>query len=264
MKPRKASIAQKTATLIESHSTLAILLAVLCLAFAVNFSFFGPGSDGGSGLGGTGKFGGESGLGGTGKTPDSGPSFKLGADDSEDRDNALDRDGVPGTGYRKHADDTDTFRTGEMLASLEDRFDVERLRLSLADPVPAPADRTPVVHEPDVAALVNAVDLDVNDNAISQMLAQEKATISNNALVSSLDVLDGLMLAEAETRMTLATGQAEEHGDVNTRSRVNMPVRPERPDRLSVPTRVTAVPRTAIPTPPPVRPMRTLSSLLNR
>jgi len=71
MKAPEANISTKAAAWVENHTWMSLLLVVLCLAFAVNLYFWGPGSDGGSGLGGTGLYGGESGLGGTGKSPDS-------------------------------------------------------------------------------------------------------------------------------------------------------------------------------------------------
>lgn len=254
MNTRKPTATAKATALVEQHSTLATLLAVLCLAFAVSF-FFGPGSDGGSGLGGTGKFGGESGLGGTGKTPDSGPSFKLGANHA-DQDDGLESQ----TTRRAGGQGPDKAQAPVLIATVTDvPFDIKSLRLS-PDPVIASTDHQDTS---DILDLVNAIDLESEEPAIDAILQAEKDTIYTNALVSSLDILDGLMVAEAETSLQLAASATVADTDSNIRSRVSMPVRPERPDRLSVPTRVTAVPRTAIPKPPPVRPMRTLSTLLN-
>ena len=80
------NLTTRATALVENHSLLATLLAALCLAFAINLFLTGPGSDGGSGFGGTGKFPGESGFGGTGKTPNDGSGLKLGANDSNDDD----------------------------------------------------------------------------------------------------------------------------------------------------------------------------------
>ena len=250
MKTKTALVARAT-SLVESHSGLAIFLAVLCLAFAVNYAFFGPGSDGGSGLGGTGRFGGESGLGGTGKTPDSGPTFKLGANDHEetrqqDNDNSVEY-------VARRADEPAV------------EFDVTTLRLNL-DPVPAGnVSALPAIDGVAITVLVNEIVLDELSGAspdVVEMLQNDKDKIFANALVSSDEILHGLMTAEAES--SLIASNADIETDSGIRNRISMPVRPERPDRLNIPSRVTSVPRAAIPAPPPVRPMRTLSSLLNR
>lgn len=246
MKAPKANISTKAAAWVENHTWMSLLLIVLCLSFAVNLYFGGPGSDGGSGLGGTGLYGGESGLGGTGKSPDSGPSFKLGAND-QDSHTDLEKDSqgtvevLADIGTARPAAPDEPF-TG---------FDVNQLRLNKDSALPQVAS----LQSTSVDVLVSVVDL----SSLPAILPELPNDLPENSLVTSRDILESLMLAEAD--MNLAVADAEK---ASTRSRVAIPVRPERPDRLNVPTRITPVSRASIPAPPPVRPMRTLSSLLNR
>jgi hypothetical protein len=246
MKAPEANISTKAAAWVENHTWMSLLLVVLCLAFAVNLYFWGPGSDGGSGLGGTGLYGGESGLGGTGKSPDSGPSFKLGAND-QDTNTDLEKDSQGNVEILADISTPRPIAPDEPFTG----FDVNKLRLNRDSALPRVAN----LQATSVDALVSVVDL----SSVPAILAELPKDLRENSLVTSQDILESLMLAEAD--MDLAVAESEK---ASTRSRVAIPVRPERPDRLNVPTRIAPVSRASIPAPPPVRPMRTLSSLLNR
>lgn len=279
MSKSRESIAAKTTELVENHSILAGLLAVLCLVFAVNFYMTGPGSDGGSGLGGTGKFGGESGLGGTGKAPDPGSGFKLGATDIDDNQDFA-RDLDDHLQALENADSISVDSDASLLA-----FDVHSLRLSpesvMSPPVtPIPNTEIPVIANmaidatnelPTLAIEVDQTQLlfdKVFEGEIaidSSVVSAEVYTMSSQALVTSLEIMSSLMIAEADTSLQLAAADtAQSESDATIRNRVSLPVRPERPDRFAMPSRITPVQRVNIPAPPPVRPMRTLSSILNR
>ncbi len=297
MRNSSTNIAAKTSELVENHSFVAMFLAVLCLAFAVNFFLLGPGSDGGSGLGGTGKFGGESGLGGTGKGPDSGAGFKLGATEGEKREpynNYL----IPNNVEIDHSPLLESIAQTTPLPLAE--FDVSNLRLSLADVrVQERLNKNTVIgniegidgiegiksiegFDKNIAAInLPATALPENitlENAasISQFLSEELEQASADILVSSLDILNSLMIAEAQTRIvgiaaiegieqTASTANKDlAIADSTIRNRISVPVRPERPDRFTGPARITTIQRIDVPSPPPVRPMRTLSTLLNR
>ena len=304
MKISKTNIAAKATTLVENHSFVATLLAMLCLAFAVNYFLVGPGSDGGSGLGGTGKAGGESGFGGTGKGPDTGPGFKLGANeqDSLDSDDSFADTLIPD--FDKFQSDS---RGGNQLAiqlpALSQdtaplpevpAFDVSMLRLT---PMPNPLTKTQANRRPDkannsqISYVIETVTLaesiaigEVKDSPnLDHLVDNEISQMANQTLFSSLDILNRLMLVEAQASLEQTTGEQSITNGSNTdgqtsidasenialadntiRNRIALPARPERPDRLSVPARIAPVQRVNIPTPPPVRPMRTLSTLLNR
>jgi hypothetical protein len=99
----------------------------------------------------------------------------------------------------------------------------------------------------------------------------ENDALSSDILVSSMDILSSLMLAEAENSLLLAIAEGADSmqiADANIKSMIRtklvVPSRPERPDRFSIPARITPVQRAGLPSPPPVRPMRTFSSLLNK
>lgn len=247
----------RTAVRTESRPFLAALLALLCLLFAVNYFLIGPGSDGGSGLGGTGKFGGESGLGGTGKTPDSGPSFKLGANDRDDSLRSSEDFIVPDHDAVEAVDIPE-----QQLADTDSTpaFDVSTLRLT-PEKIPAlsrdNSDLNGAVDKA-IAGLVAKIEL---PGSSSVDMDSELARAASGALVSSQDVLAGLMLAESESELLANRDRALQ---VAARTRISMPSRPERPDRFSSPVRITPVQRVNIPSPPPVRPMRTLSTMLNK
>lgn len=253
----------RAAALVESHSLLATLLAVLCLAFAINFFLTGPGSDGGSGFGGTGKFPGESGFGGTGKTPNDGSGLKLGANDSSDQELPL----SPLDSLRNELN-LDAASTRTRIASLaitpRPQFDVSVLRFSPEAPL-APAPGLDIAEQALIDELVAGVILDGQDGQVETILQDERHEIAADTLVASLDILNSLILAESQaaleiTETLLADTSAT---DAMIRTRIAVPVRPERPDRFTVPTRISPVQRVDIPAPPPVRPMRTLSTLLN-
>lgn len=272
MKNPKHGIAVKTTALVEQNAYLAGLLAVLCLLFVVNFFLAGPGSDGGSGLGGTGKFGGgaggESGLGGTGKAPDPGSAFKLGAADT-DHEPRTEKDSL------FLGSDFNTTNSAELLAAQPPEFDVDSLRLSLGDPASADAAASSLPGEPvlapekiaaanrEVAELVATVNLP-DTAATSQAYSAQVAEITADTLVDSLEILNSLMLAEAETSLDISARENLDAAQSMTRQRLAIPIRPERPDRFTVPARITPVQRVNIPSAPPVRPMRTLSTLLNK
>lgn len=272
-----AKITAKTTEMVENHSFVAMLLAALCLAFAVNYFMFGPGSDGGSGLGGTGKFGGESGLGGTGKGPDSGAGFKLGATENDEQEtftNTL----LPQNNDIEPIPLLDPLleSIAQSMVSPNLEFDVKKLRLSLADvPVQERQNKNSgvefleanmAVKNNDVANLVEKITLE--DTAlISQFLSEEIEQATTQVLVSSLDILNGLMVAESQTRFESISENIDQNMSLvnsSIRNRLSVPVRPERPDRFAGPARITPVQRIDIPAPPPVRPMRTLSTLLNK
>jgi len=275
----KPGIAIKTATLVENHSFLAGLLAVLCLLFAINFYLTGPGSDGGSGLGGTGKFGGtgESGLGGTGMSPDPGSAFKLGAIDSDDQQYSDDLESVfdaIDTSLNEKAIDKAREETDSLQVAITDSpiFAVDSLQLSpetlpvlsfenIRDRQQATLALTPVPAMEVVTSVANT-DLEIGNTEIREHASQ--------SLISSFEILNSLMLAEAETSLHVAANtnletinNASNALDSAIRTRITVPVRPERPDRFTIPARITPVQRVNVPAPPPVRPMRTLSTLLN-
>lgn len=258
---KHTAISARTAALVENHSLLFSLLAMLCLLFAVNFFLTGPGSDGGSGLGGTGKAGGESGFGGTGKTPDSGPGFKFGASDNDESD---EKDLIDGPADL-HEEIIQSLLDNQLAQNETPEFDVTSLRLT-PEPIPGsltdPADDLADANNR-VAALVQDTQIADRDT-VDLALAGETDSIASDTLVSSLDILDSLMLAEAEARIRLPAEDVAVASDSTSRTRVVIPVRPERPDRLSIPSRITPVQRVDIPAPPPVRPMRTLSAILNK
>ena len=267
MSKSRESIAAKTTELVENHSILAGLLAVLCLVFAVNFYMTGPGSDGGSGLGGTGKFGGESGLGGTGKAPDPGSAFKLGATEVDDNHDFA-RDLEDHLQVQENEDSISADSETTLLA-----FDVHSFRLSPESVLTPPLMPAPNTDIPSIADLTFDVSsellfdktfeggIDIDTSVVSA----EVYTMSSEALVTSLEIMSNLMLAETETSLQLAAADTtQSESDATIRNRVSVPVRPERPDRFTTPSRITPVQRVNIPAPPPVRPMRTLSSILNR
>ena len=303
MKRSTTSIASKATTLVENHSLVASLLAVLCLAFAVNYFLVGPGSDGGSGFGGTGKAGGESGFGGTGKGPDIGPGFKLGAND---QDSANSQDSLIDTlnpGFDEFRDGGNSEHSLAMsLPALANdngsipqtpEFDISMLKLT-----PQPdflAEITPDNHsaeslDTDISSIVETISL-VEGEVINEvkestdfdsLVGAEINQLADETLLSSLDILNRLMLVEAQAKLlkSAASNSSTIDGDTqgitdlsnerialadNTiRNRIALPARPERPDRLNVPGRIAPVQRVNIPSPPPVRPMRTLSTILNR
>ncbi len=300
----KTNIAAKATSLVENHSFLATLLAMLCLAFAVNYFLLGPGSDGGSGFGGTGKAGGESGFGGTGKGPDTGPGFKLGANEQDSLDND---DSFADTLMPDFDEFQSAYRAENLLAiqlparsqdtaplPAEPAFDVSMLRLT---PMPNPLEKTQANNRPDkannagISSVIETITLAEN-KAIGEVMDEpnmdhivdnEINQMANQTLFSSQDILNRLMLVEAQASIEQTTGEqsimngstADSQTGIDTsenialadntiRNRIALPARPERPDRLSVPARIDPVQRVNIPTPPPVRPMRTLSTLLNR
>lgn len=276
MRKSRESIAAKTTELVENHSILAGLLAVLCLVFAVNFYMTGPGSDGGSGLGGTGKFGGESGFGGTGKAPDPGSAFNLGASDIDDnQDFTRERED------HLQALENDDSISADSEASLL-AFAVHSLRLSPESVLTPPVTPVRNAEIPSITDLafdatneLPELDIEANQTQLlfekvfegeidTGMVSKEVFTMSSQALITSLEIMSSLMVAETETSLQLAAEDTAQAGsDATIRNRVSVPVRPERPDRFTVPSRISPVQRVNIPAPPPVRPMRTLSSILN-
>jgi hypothetical protein len=277
MAQSNSGIAVKATTLVENHTFLATVLAALCLLFAVNYYLIGPGSDGGSGLGGTGKYG-ESGLGGTGKTPDSGSGFKLGAADSADeesKDNSQ-QNGISDQFLIPEKSGSLLFTSEQLLANNlsatgYNAFDVNALRL--APQTFSKQDRTSDLSE--VSAMIAAITLDQTHGSSNRIelesLLSENDALSSDILVSSMDILSSLMLAEAENSLLLAIAEGADSmqiADANIKSMIRtklvVPSRPERPDRFSIPARITPVQRAGLPSPPPVRPMRTFSSLLNK
>lgn len=274
MKDRRPNMTAKAAALVENHSVLATLLAVLCLVFAVNFFLTGPGSDGGSGFGGTGKFGGESGLGGTGKIPDGGSGFKLGASDADQDLPESDQEFMP-AGH----DALKALHAELDISTPKPEFDVASLRLS---PAPAPLldelnelddmaasaaalDISALSHVDTLVTAIRLEDSSADASALNTLVQTEQTAIAADTLVASLDILDSLMLAEAATAMEvtpIVAANTDDNAEA-IRQRIAVPVRPERPDRFTMPNRITPVQRVDIPAPPPVRPMRTLSTLLN-
>ena len=302
MKRSTTNIASKATTLVENHSLVASLLAVLCLAFAINYFLVGPGSDGGSGFGGTGKAGGESGFGGTGKGPDMGPGFKLGAND---QDSANGQDSLTDTlpGFEEFRDGANSENSLAMslpaLASdngsipQTPEFDISMLKLT---PQPdflaeiTPDNRSAESVDTDISSIVETISLvevkvidEVKESTdFDSLVGTEINQLADETLLSSLDILNRLMLVEAQAKLlesavsnsSTIDGDTQEITDLgnerialadNTiRNRIALPARPERPDRLNVPGRIAPVQRVNIPSPPPVRPMRTLSTILNR
>jgi len=274
MSTGKPTTTTRIAAQMENHSYLLSLLALLCLLFAVNF-FVGPG---GSGLGGTGKSGGESGFGGTGNLPDGGPGFSLGATDIHyDKDvndiQEMDMSGPsPKAGLVNPEENVDE----------SPYFDIAAIRLS---PVPEAMKAT----RPDKSRV---------DTLIAEISLPELATTSGHApglnnqpinqdtslgspdssfLVTDADILNSLLLAEASVSLhselnAMADSSAilamedsvDDDTDKAVRQRLALPARPERPDRINVPGRVNVIQRIDIPAAPPVRPMRTMSTLLSK
>lgn len=254
MKQDTSDMATKAAALVESHSFLATLLAMLCLLFAVNFFLAGPGSDGGSGLGGTGRFGGESGLGGTGKGPDMGPGFKLGAasDDALDEDSlAIDPVALPGV-----------IQESLLAESPAPVLDVDSLRLA-PEIFPATDRALTADINREIALLVTNVNL-TEYAALESATSVQVESMDSTFLVDSIDIISSLMVAEADSRILATVDPETVVVDSTVRNRVTIPVRPERPDRFTVPARINPIQRVDVPAPPPVRPMRTLSTLLGR
>jgi len=302
MKRSTTNIASKATTLVENHSLVASLLAVLCLAFAINYFLVGPGSDGGSGFGGTGKAGGESGFGGTGKGPDMGPGFKLGAND-QDSANGQDSltDTLPGLEEFRDGVNSENSLAMSLPALASDNgsipqtpeFDISMLKLT---PQPdflaeiTPDNRSAESVDTDISSIVETISLvevkvidEVKESTdFDSLVGTEINQLADETLFSSLDILNRLMLVEAQAKLlesavsnsSTIDGDTQEITDLgnerialadNTiRNRIALPARPERPDRLNVPARIAPVQRVNIPSPPPVRPMRTLSTILNR
>lgn len=302
MKRSTTNIASKATTLVENHSLVASLLAVLCLAFAVNYFLVGPGSDGGSGFGGTGKAGGESGFGGTGKGPDMGPGFKLGAND---QDSANGQDSLTDTlpGFEEFRDGANSENSLAMslpalasdngAISQTSEFDISMLKLT---PQPdflaeiTPDNRSAESVDTDISSIVETISLvevkvidEVKESTdFDSLVGTEINQLADETLLSSLDILNRLMLVEAQAKLLESTASNNSAIDGDTqgitdlgnerialadntiRNRIALPARPERPDRLNVPARIAPVQRVNIPSPPPVRPMRTLSTILNR
>jgi len=263
MTSTKDAIAVKATSFVESHSFMAGVLAVLCLMFAVNYFLVGPGSDGGSGLGGTGKFGGESGFGGTGKGPDTGSGFKLGASDADDQE--IVTDFLEMNHFLNDVNVlSNTAEKAQMAEISVADFDVSSLHLT---PELPPLAR--YMNETDLALFntslsQNALSLGNDNLEFAQVFADEKETITSQALFSSQDIINGLMLAESATSLAIHATEDMLTTDAAIRNRIVIPIRPERPDRFTIPARITPVKRVNIPAPPPVRPMRTLSTILNR
>ena len=268
----KTGIVVKTTELVENHNYLAILLAVLCMAFAVNLFLTGPGSDGGSGLGGTGKFGGESGLGGTGKAPDPGSAFKLGtADGSQEYDSLSDADD-----FSKELEEHFEAISSDTMLAKDDLpiLDVNSLRLTpqqfdtklLKGTAILPSIRNGTIAVmPDATEAKSIAEATTNIDLHTGVNEAELVSMSSSALVTSFEIMSSLMTAQAEMAMQIATLESADTAvNSSIRNRVNKPVRPERPDRFNIPARISPVQRADIPTPPPVRPMRTLSGLLNQ
>ncbi len=302
MKRSTTNIASKATILVENHSLVASLLAVLCLAFAVNYFLVGPSSDGGSGFGGTGKAGGESGFGGTGKGPDMGPGFKLGANDQDSADG---QDSLTDTlpGFEEFRDGANSENSLAMslpaLASdngsipQTSEFDISMLKLT---PQPdflaeiTPDNRSAESVDTDISSIVETISLvevkvidEVKESTdFDSLVGTEINQLADETLLSSLDILNRLMLVEAQAKLLESTASNNSAIDGDTqgitdlgnerialadntiRNRIALPARPERPDRLNVPARIAPVQRVNIPSPPPVRPMRTLSTILNR
>ncbi len=273
MTKTKTGIVVKTTELVENHNYLAILLAVLCLAFAVNLFLTGPGSDGGSGLGGTGKFGGESGLGGTGKAPDPGSAFKLGAADGRQEDDSL---SDAADDFSKELEEHFEAISSDTMLAKDDLpiLDVNSLRLTpqqfdtklLKGTAILPNIRNGTIAViPDATEANSISDATTNIDLDTGVNEAELVSMSSSALVTSFEIMSSLMTAQAEMAMQIATLESADTAvNSSIRNRVNKPVRPERPDRFTIPARISPVQRANIPTPPPVRPMRTLSSLLNQ
>ena len=303
MKSSRPNIAHKATTLVENHSSVAFLLAVLCLAFAVNYFLVGPGSDGGSGLGGTGRTGGESGFGGTGKGPDMGSGFKLGANDqdSSNSEDSLSDILIPNFDEFRDATNTENSLAMPFPALAKDNgsipetpeFDISMLKLT---PLPkvlpkiAPDNRSAESPDTDISSIVETISLaevkvidEVRESTdFDNLVGIEINQLANETLLSSLEILNRLMLVEVQANLLQSTASntsainsdVQVIGDLDSenialadntiRNRIALPARPERPDRLNVPARIAPVQRVNIPTPPPVRPMRTLSTILNR
>ncbi len=256
----------RAAALVENHSLLATLLAAVCLTFAINLFLTGPGSDGGSGFGGTGKLPGESGFGGTGKSPNDGSGLKLGANDSDhDKDtltpleilrSQLKLDGA--------MDASSPTQIASLAATPIPDFDISVLRFSPEMPLTTFTilDNTEQVV---INELVASVNLDVSENQINAILKSDRGDVAADTLVASLDILNILIVAETEAALQVnETILADSStSDVTIRHRVAVPIRPERPDRFVIPTRIAPIQRVDVIKPPPVRPMRTLSTLLS-
>ena len=258
---------------------LLALLVLLCLAFVLNHLFIIPG-DGGSGIGGTGRFGGESGLGGTG-----GPVTNLGAlgedrkgNEGKDKDKeSPGADGRVGTELARMGEAPPT--TSNTSDSVDVQVDVAKLRLSpepVALPSPALLRRTARAEHPLEESLransqqtlqqLKQVDTEAwtreQESQIARTLAADLTSAANSVVISSLEVTRQLMLAETSTELELAAENRQDNAfsllrdeaDHEERRRLQLPVRPERPDRPSLPRR-SAPNRGSIPT-PPVRPLR--------
>ena len=115
----------------------------------------------------------------------------------------------------------------------------------------------------EIPAISNASGLEQSEITLTMksVIDEDNKAFATAQIQSASQVIDSLMLAENQALENILTDQTVANNDARSeRSRINLPVRPERPDRVNIPSRINTVDRVNIPT-PPVRPMRTISTL---
>jgi hypothetical protein len=240
---------------------LFVLLLLLLLALGAQKLFFiDPGSDAGSGIGGTGKAGNEfggSGLGGTGK---SGGGLKLGAaDDDESADSGpASLEIVPQ--YEEAL--AGTAMSVELKALLP-RVEVSTLRLT-PEPLPALAvlRQQALVSRFDLAEFtVHLSKAETVSRELMQQIKAELDVLPSREQFAPPALQQNPLIAEAVSELDLPGFDTEGVGTTavtigQERNRLSLPVRPERPERPgNLSPRIMPVERVNLP-PPPVRPMR--------
>lgn len=258
---------------LRRNPLLAVMIGLLCAFLSYQVLFVSDPGDSGSGIGGTGRFGGESGVGGTGA-----PNPGLGALDN-DNDAESDGDSFYQTTPAMIADrarepasevvpvDVDSLRLSpdaEELAALKGRL--EAVQRELDRSLQRVADQSDLARA-DLAAIADHQAATVVFDPEDQLLSRDMRA---DMLIDSMEITRQLMLAETNSSLMVdlqpdavfSYDQDENVGEAestdvftdDTRRRLSVPARPERPDRPSMPRR-SAPSQRAIPT-PPVRPLR--------
>lgn len=233
-----------------------LLLAALLWAFAGQWLISDPGSDGGSGIGGTGRLGsgvgGESGLGGTG-----GSYPGLGLVDPEQDEQGDSEQRLEALALRAPAArqlQSPVAVEGLRLASAPAGLTIAAprretlVRDSLLESVPRlPVETTPVPTPAGLAAVPGPERFGI----VRDSLAEELLNTAESGLQDSLTTGRELLLAQAfETQHD----EMPESSAEGSRQRLLLPVRPERPDRPAISGRRPSIDRN-VPR-PPVRPMQ--------
>lgn len=235
----------KSVLSLSKHYMLVLLLMLLCALAAMNLFFDPSGGGEGSGIGGTGKFGGESGFGGTG-----GPMLKLGALDSEEKEAGHDlADGIEQASPQLLALNAESLSAPE--AAVKPALE------ELIKPLPSLSlQREPQAIIARYEPTIGLIDVELPVEVISREVALAAPSLSVEPFEPSLEEERQLVaLSQNKTYSDNAVNVIDVNGAVE-RTRVNLPLRPDRPERPAVMSqRIAPVQRVAVP-PPPVRPMR--------